>query len=205
MTTKLETTFNRAHLPTPPLPHSLAVQIRQWDEWLFGTELPDAALYDTEHFVTRAVQRADAEFALIGVSGYGVNNWHLHYYLSLEHLAVFVQVPWGGIYVDEEASREELTHCFDLIAQMIPLGDLVAKKRPYERLFAVHQLGGSRWAWVSNFPPVSDDDESAEDTSAAVDLIYWRYDDNTFAAALESMQSDPPAVEWEDEAVKPLE
>ncbi len=97
--------FEDEGLPLPPLPESLIPQLVIVRPWMFGSREDTPGAYDLNWFVREAVEQEPAEYVLFGQDGHGVNSLAMHYYLVSGRLAVFVQVPWGGAYMDKQASN----------------------------------------------------------------------------------------------------
>jgi hypothetical protein len=174
---KARAAFADQTLPFPPIPEGLGAQIRAFGTYTFGTRPPQRPLYDIETFVADAVSGEIDDSVMFGIDGHGMNSWAAHYYLVFKHLALFLQFPWGGAYVDTESARADITSAFATVAAMLsreqqaPVGLMSGR-----RLVVVQSsFTMARWVW-------------ADKTSA--NTIDWQYDRfNALAAARASLGS----------------
>ncbi len=178
MATDLETTFANAGLPLPPLPVELAAGCQPWGEWTFGTRQPESRLYEIEAYVAHALRKPEETFLFLGHDGYGTNNWHLHYFVNCEELAVFLQTSWGGAFSSEEESRAVVGHLFQLIQQLLSFRGTLKSRCPDKKLVIIHsEVGSSRWGWFAKTP--------LEDSDVGV----WEFDDAPLTAAIRESHS----------------
>jgi hypothetical protein len=106
--------FEQEGLPFPPVPNRLAASLRQTprSEFVFATRRLHDSPYSIDPFVQEAEASPQADYAVVGFDGHGVNSWAVHYYLVYEELALFIQQPWGGAYLDAERARVEIAERF---------------------------------------------------------------------------------------------
>jgi hypothetical protein len=111
--------FEEAGLVRPPVPDSLAAGFVQRHKWTFASRDLSWGLYAWGPFLEEAILGEVDDYVATGYGGHGMNSWALHYYLLYGPLALFVQVPRGGVYDDEnrdEAVCDRLELCGQLIA-----------------------------------------------------------------------------------------
>jgi hypothetical protein len=105
--------------------------------------------YAFEEYVRDGTRKGVRDFLVLAHAGHGVNSYALHYYLVRKPLHLFLQVSWGGVYMDEVKEKEEINRCFTLTHTLITaVGE--AKKtgifRPGNRLIVVaSDLYGGYW------------------------------------------------------------
>lgn len=141
------TAFASAGLWFPAIPERLAAWLTQRDTWLFASrpvnEWPYALAAYTEEFDKGGV----SDYVLLAHAGHGVNSYALHYYLVLGDAGLFVQLPWGGVYMDEQACRDNIHACFQLMDRIVPLLEGRGGPRPGGRLKVVaSDFYGSHWS-----------------------------------------------------------
>lgn len=165
------TLFQEEGLPFPPAPAALASQLQTAGDHVFATRKIDVTPYGIESFRNEASSDpALQDYVLVGFDGYGVNSWAVHYYLVEGPLALFVQLPWGGAYVDADQARERIARVFTWAAR---LQERVGEAReralipPGWRLLAVvSTFAHPGFAWLppqrdAAAPTAEDDSESA--------------------------------------------
>lgn len=92
--------FSRNGLDFPDIPERFLADFRALDDASWGTSPHEYSLYNVDDFVREVALDETPDYCLIGFAGHGVNSWAVHYYLVDGPLAVFLQVPWGGAYMD---------------------------------------------------------------------------------------------------------
>jgi hypothetical protein len=168
--------FAAEDLPFPPLPASLANALQEMAPNLFSTRELEASPY-TLRFYSFEIQTKPAipNYAVVGFDGHGINSWAVHYYLVEDALALFVQLAWGGAYVERDEASRMIKGVFawaeELQAQvrrarsdgLIPPG--------WRLLAVVSEFVPSGWAWVASLPPGPDaiDWHGGADMRATID------------------------------------
>ena len=137
--------FQKAGLPFPPIPRELVPRLVEVEEWVYATREFEWSPLDIGSFVEEALTARPSDYVLIGHAGYGLDNWAMHYFLVLGPLAVFLQIPWGGVYNDDEAAVALMRERFEVLEQLIVTAERVLGSE--ERLLVVESAreGGS-WA-----------------------------------------------------------
>jgi hypothetical protein len=107
---EVQTLLHDAGLDCPPIPGELASRFARRADWCFSTRPVDHSPYDLEHYVTESRQPL-SDYVLIAHAGHGVNSYAIHYYLVRGRLRLFLQLGWGGIYMDKAASTEAANGC----------------------------------------------------------------------------------------------
>jgi hypothetical protein len=105
--------FEHERLPFPWMPASLAASLQPQGRGWFATRTVEASPYEIEHFLAEIEARPGVpDYAVVGFDGHGTNSWAVHFYLVCKGLALFIQLPWGGAYLDPEPARAEIAELF---------------------------------------------------------------------------------------------
>ena len=117
-------TFAAAGLPVPPLPSSLRSALVRRDDWLWATrEIDQLEMYVFRKYPGEAFKHEVADYLAISHAGHGANSYSINYHLVLGPLALFTQVGWGGVYMDNAEAVAEMTAQFAGIAALLPLAE----------------------------------------------------------------------------------
>ncbi len=139
-------------MPFPPVPTVFEAEFRCIAPWTYGTRptLP-ASLYDIHTFVEEAAESPVDDYLLMGHDGHGINSYAMHYYLVYGPLALFVQIGWGGAYMDKAQSVNGMNQLFAELDSILPLVNTSRKTdepltQSDERLIVMlSQFYGLRW------------------------------------------------------------
>lgn len=138
--------FRDAGLGFPTIPEEFAVRLKELRHWLFSTRLISVSPYNFQHYVHEAERTQIEDYALLSHSGHGVNSYAIHYYLLQGPLHMFLQLAWGGVYMDAKAAAAEIHDCFSLADQVVTAAQEVGKFQAGERLIIVgSDFSGSYW------------------------------------------------------------
>ena len=140
--------FKEERLLMPVIPETLQPDIKELGAGVFGTEWAKGKpLYDIYPFVQETMRDPHAQFLVFGQAGHGVNSWAMHYYLVHGPIALFIQLPYGGVYMSREASVGAITGAWGLLKDLLKAVDEM-EVNAEERLYIVESmLSGCRWAW----------------------------------------------------------
>jgi hypothetical protein len=111
--------FQEAKLELPPIPESLAPDFVRRRDWCFASCPMPQSPYNFFGWVTAAVKGSPEDFVLLSHDGHGINSYALHFYLVLHPLMLFLQVAWGGAYMDKEETTAEVNRCFRLCHEIV--------------------------------------------------------------------------------------
>ena len=120
--------FQEAGLAFPTLPEKLAVRLRKRGEWHFSTRKIKITPYFLKYYVEEVNGTHVKDYATLAHSGQGRNSWALHYYIVFGPLRMFLQLGWGGIYMDADAAAAKIHECFLLADQIVSLAKSVCKE-----------------------------------------------------------------------------
>jgi len=145
--------FEGEKLPFPPVPAQLASSLHQQRRTVFATRPLPANAYHLNPFLAEvAADPAMPAYAVVALDGHGLNCWAAHYYLVSDAIALFIQLPWGGAYVDPDAARAEIADVFDWAAELqsrVQACHDAGKIPPGWRLqVAASRLGQAGWRWL---------------------------------------------------------
>jgi hypothetical protein len=109
--------------------------------------------YDFEHFLAEIeAQPALPDYAVVGFDGHGTNSWAVHFYLVSKALALFIQLPWGGAYLEAEPARADITDVFgwaETLQARMRLAESAGKIPEGMRLeIAASRFGHAGWRWL---------------------------------------------------------
>jgi hypothetical protein len=157
---KARSLFAAEELPFPPVPAELASALREVRSNVYSTRPVKIPPYTLGAYSFEVQEERVPSYALIGFDGHGVNSWAVHYYLVDDALALFIQLPWGGAYVEPDEARRAIGVAFSWAEK------LQAETRRARREGLIPQgwrllVVGSRfeepgWAWVPSPPPGPD-------------------------------------------------
>lgn len=145
--------FDGERLPFPPVPAPLAASLRQHDRTVFTTRALKARPYHLDPFLHEVEAQPDMPaYAVVGLDGHGFNSWAAHYYLVDDAVALFIQLPWGGAYVDPEPARAEIADLFDWAAKLQSKLRLASEQnkipKGWRLQVAASRLGHAGWRWL---------------------------------------------------------
>jgi hypothetical protein len=148
----METVFAHHDLPKWPIPAPFRPALCKPDDWLWTTrDIDPMAMYMFSRYTAEATRLGIADYLAISHAGHGVNSYALNYHLVLGPLALFAQVLWGGVYVDDDSARQELAREADLMRRLIPLAEEAARDWDGRRRLLVaesHFRGVAVCYWV---------------------------------------------------------
>lgn len=161
--------LQRMGLPLPPLPEALLPLLRQAGETVFTTLVEAATLANRAALVARAA-RGDAVPG-IGLSheGYGTNSWYLRYHAVLPGVALFVEIPLGGAYMDPDASRLEVEQAWASAERLLK----AAQAASSGALVVVDHRGlrGSRWCVAGPEPRWREANNAIDEAAEALEAV----------------------------------
>jgi hypothetical protein len=145
--------FEKENLPFPPVPAHLAASLQQVQPAMFATRSLPSTLYDLRYYLGEVAEQPDLpDYAALGFDGHGTNSWAAHYYVITGKLALFFQLPWGGVYLDPDPARAEITELFrraaalqDKMRQVDQAGKIPAGLRLQ---VSASPFSHSGWRWV---------------------------------------------------------
>ncbi len=159
--------LQRMGLPLPPLPEAMLTLFGQAGETVFTTNVGTTSLSNRVALVARAA-RGDAVPG-IGLSheGYGSNNWSLRYHAVVPRVALFVEIPFGGAYMDPDVSRLEVEQAWSSAERLLT----AAQASSVDALVVVDHRGlrGSRWCVASPDPQWREANNAIDDAAAALE------------------------------------
>jgi hypothetical protein len=109
--------FQEAGLILPSIPKELAERLKEQDNWLFSTREISMSPYNLQHYVCEVNVE---DYVILSHSGHGVNSYAIQYYLVYKTLRMFLQLGWGGVYMDAKADATKIHKCFSLADEIIP-------------------------------------------------------------------------------------
>lgn len=145
--------FDGERLPFPPVPALLAASLQPQGPGWFATRPVDSSPYDLDHFLAELeTPPGPPDYAVVGFDGHGSNSWAAHFYLVGQRIALFIQLPWGGAYLEPEQARANIADLFDwaeALQSRLQLAEAARKIPDGTRLQVVAtQFGRAGWRWL---------------------------------------------------------
>lgn len=141
--------FTKAGLVLPPIPADLAPQLMKRSDWCFSTKPLERSPYGFEDFVQEGSQADVPDSLILAHAGHGANSYALSYYLIWKSLRLFLQVAWGGLYVEEDWARRQVNECFSLADSLVAAVDRAATAGLFQSgdrlVVAVSSFYGGFW------------------------------------------------------------
>lgn len=105
--------FKDLGLPLPPLPTALLSQLQEVDEHVYSTRPGAPATLAPLAALAEEAARGEAPpYLAFSYEGHGTNSWFLRYAAVLPHVAVFLELPFGGAFDDPLAARADIEKAF---------------------------------------------------------------------------------------------
>lgn len=107
-----------AGLTLPLIPEELAPRFKKREKWCFASRPLRMSPYNLFHFVKESITGRVRDYVVVAHAGHGVNSYAMHYYLVRRPLYLFLQVGWGGVYMDEQEATSEVNDAFALAGRL---------------------------------------------------------------------------------------
>ena len=147
--TKAKALLNSVGIDFPPLPRNLASDFKQREKSCFSTRPVTLSPYRFDEYVREGTTAHVQDYMLIGHAGHGANSYAWHYYLVNGPLRLFLQLAWGGVYMDEDRATRTVNECFALVSRLFTAvqegrdGDHLRSNEPL--IIAGSEFYGSYW------------------------------------------------------------
>ncbi len=167
--------LNTESLPMPNIPENFRNKIYMLSPWCFTSwiVLPVSA-YNINFYINEIQEKNVQPYFILEHAGHGVNSCALHNYIVNDRLALFMQIPWGGVYMDNKKQIEKIHDSFSRSAELVKLS---MGKHTSEKRLVVYDSGfyGSKWAWqekkVGEIVNWNEMDKSQDVLTAALKLL----------------------------------
>lgn len=135
---KAKQLFRSAGLAFPTIPQELAVQLRELKPWLFSTRTVEIEIspYNLHDHVREVKVSQVKDYAVLSHSGHGINSYAIHHYIVQGSLCLFLQLGWGGVYMDEKETTTQIRECFSMADQIVQASQ-IARFEPGQRMIIV--------------------------------------------------------------------
>jgi hypothetical protein len=165
--TKAKSLLNSVGLNFPPLPASLELSFKQRDRWCFSTKPIAISPYCFAEYVREGTMKNAEDYMLLGHAGHGANSYAWHYYLVSGQLRLFLQLGWGGTYINSDETTKAVNECFGFVSRLfinIQERRDAGRLRSDDRLIIVgSEFYGSYW-----IPPDGERQQSPHDKRSCV-------------------------------------
>lgn len=149
--------FGEEEIPFPPIPDTLRPLVQQIEPWCFGTRQDTPALNAIDWFVEESGTASPSDYLLFGHAGHGMASYAIDYYLVYRPVSLFVQIAWGGAYVNLQRAATEMARIYSQIELILQTaGDVRAAGlyTPEERWIAVASLARPPlWTYIPASQP----------------------------------------------------
>lgn len=126
---EMQETLRDAGLSPAPVPGALASDLRLRGPWCWSTrDIDPMTMYLFRDYPVEVLLGAVPEYLAVSHAGYGVNSYAITYQLVFGGLAAFVQVLWGGAYVDSEESAAKVRDQFAKLTTLVGVATSRGKK-----------------------------------------------------------------------------
>ncbi len=154
-------------------------------------------MYGFHRYLGEAVAGRIDNYVAVSHAGHGVNSYAINYHLVYGRVALFVQLGWGGIYMDQGERAQTIAETFAKCGEVL---EAAAGVDAFERgrLVIAQSLGGMNvCSWLSE--PTGDletarrwlSDHARGDPPALESAVVWLANR---AAALQSEASPIPGM-----------
>ncbi len=149
--------FVEAGLSEPPVPAAVEPALQSPEEWLFATrEMDPVDMYLFEPYLIEVLAAPVEDYFALSHAGHGTNSFAINYQLVFGPIALFAQVPWGGIYMDPQASAAEVDRLFQECRSTIAAAEKLATDVTTRLLICESAMRGIRICeWLPQ--PVGDE------------------------------------------------
>lgn len=114
--------FKDLGLPMPPLPTALIKQLEEVDERVFSTRpAAPSSLTQLDSLAQEAARGEAPPYLAFSYEGHGTNSWFVRYAAVLPHVAVFLELPFGGAFDDPLAARAVIERAFTQTEALLSL------------------------------------------------------------------------------------
>lgn len=114
--------FKDLGLPLPPLPTALVRQLEEVDEHVYSTRPGAPSSLTQLAGLAEEAARGDAPpYLAFSYEGHGTNSWFVRYAAVLPHVAVFLELPFGGAFDDPLAARAVIERVFGQVNALLSL------------------------------------------------------------------------------------
>jgi hypothetical protein len=145
-------TFAPSGLPNPPVPELLLADLVILKPGVFGTRSDTPGPTQIGWFINEFLAgKTERDYLVFGHEGHGINSYAVGYQLVLGPLALFLNVPFGGVYMQNQAIASDLSLHFVQIESLIKLlGQAEREKRLQagERFIVIIDQLKAEWRWV---------------------------------------------------------
>lgn len=132
--------FGESGLFFPTIPQELAPRFNKRGDWCFSTKRLTVSPYAFDEYVRQGRKKRVRDYVVLAHAGYGANSYALHYYLVKAPLRLFLQVGWGGAYMNARQATRDVNRCFKLADRLVLAVD---------RARRVHALSSSGFLMVA--------------------------------------------------------
>ena len=148
--------LEKAGLPMPPIPDELQSGIYPVRRWCYATrDIDPLDMYAFHPYLIEAITAQPEPYFAFSHAGHGMNSYAINYHVVIKGLALFVQVPWGGVYIKGERQAAIIEALFKRCAELLQVVSDGAKGQLF---VATSELRGHRLS--GRLPPDLEEEEA---------------------------------------------
>ena len=146
--------YEHQSLPLPPVPETMLDELRVLGEAAATTRgEATPGPFAIRWFVDEILADIAPDYCLFGEDGHGLNSYGFHWYLVAGHVAIFVQVAYGGVYQANSVAGAALSEAYDsarkLIDEVIAVADAGNFAKDQRVIVVDSFIMGSTWTMHS--------------------------------------------------------
>lgn len=117
---EMQKLVTEAGLAMPPIPNHLRDSLFRVKKWCYATKAVDPLeMYRFESYLIEAVTDNPDPYFAFSHAGHGINSYAINYQVVIGRIALFVQIPWGGGYMDKERQAAAVAQVFSRCADLL--------------------------------------------------------------------------------------
>lgn len=102
--------FGQLQLPLPPIPDAFVSDLEEYGDWFWGTRKIESLYQGVFPLIRELIKSAVPDYLIFGHAGHGINSYAIHYFLVYERLALFMEIGFGGVYMDPGRAAADVRH-----------------------------------------------------------------------------------------------
>lgn len=109
-----------AGLAMPPIPDELQTQLFRVRRWCYATrDIDPLDMYRFERYLVEALTEKPEPYFAFSHAGHGINSYAITCQIVTKGLSLFVQVPWGGGYMNNKRQQDSIRNMFAKCTELL--------------------------------------------------------------------------------------
>ena len=127
-----------AGLAMPPIPDELQIHLFRVRRWCYATrDIDPLDMYRFDRYLIEALTEKPEPYFAFSHAGHGINSYAITCQIVTKGLSLFVQVPWGGGYMNNKRQQESIRNMFAKCAELL---ERVPEEPERQLIVAVSEL-----------------------------------------------------------------